>query len=64
VAPLTTKLRNYPWRVWCESGDQPGQVMLEQIRTVSKDRILKVLDVLDRHALTETLDRLAEMFAP
>jgi mRNA interferase MazF len=64
VVPLTTKNKPYPWRVDCVVGDQPGQVMPEQIRTISKDRVLRVLASADRSVLNEVLDRLAEMLAP
>jgi len=39
-------------------------VMTEQIRTVSKDRVLKTLEVADKSTVNESLDRLCEMFAP
>jgi len=63
VVPLTTKQKPYPWRVSCDFANQTGQVMTEQIRTVSKERLVKHLDVADRRALNEVMDRLAEMFA-
>jgi mRNA interferase MazF len=64
VAPLTTKSKPYPWRVGCDFGGQGGQVMTEQIRTVSKDRVLKTLEVANRSTVNESLDRLCEIFAP
>jgi mRNA interferase MazF len=64
IAPLTTKRKSYPWRINCEVGDSPGQIMLDQIRAISKDRIIKWLDIMPPTTERTTLDRLAEMFAP
>ena len=40
IAPLTSRLRNYPTRVPCRVEGKQGQVVLDQIRTVDKDRRL------------------------
>ncbi|MDP2209048.1 MAG: type II toxin-antitoxin system PemK/MazF family toxin [Bacteroidota bacterium] len=41
IAPLTTKLRNYPTRVSCRVEGKQGQIVLDQIRPV--DKVLSVL---------------------
>ena len=41
VAPLTSKLRNYPTRVPCRVEGKQGQIVLDQIRTVDKSRLVK-----------------------
>jgi mRNA interferase MazF len=64
IAPLTTKFRPYPWRVDCEQDGEPGQVMLDQIRTVSKTRIVKWLEAAPTELTNRVHDRLSEMFAP
>lgn len=43
VAPLTTKSKNYPTRVKVRHHDQTGWVVIDQIRTIDKSRIIKVL---------------------
>jgi len=43
VAPLTTKGRKYPTRVYCRFKGKKGQVVLDQIRTIDKERLLKRL---------------------
>lgn len=46
LAPMTTNLNTYPTRVLVEHNQQQGMVVLDQIRTVDKRRIIKVLDKL------------------
>lgn len=41
VIPLTTKGKNWPTRVDVIFGDKIGQAVCEQIRTVSKERLVK-----------------------
>ncbi len=41
TAPLTSKLRNYPTRVLCKVEGKQGQIVLEQIRTIDKLRLIK-----------------------
>src|SRR3972149_1779135 len=40
VAPMTTKGRNYPTRVPCTFQGKEGQVVMDQIRTVDKNRLI------------------------
>jgi len=63
VAPMTTKGRKYPTRVECDFGGKQGQVVLDQIRTVDKTRLIKNLGELDDETQAEALRVLAEMFA-
>ncbi len=63
VAPLTTKPKPYPWRVGCDLDGIEGQVMLDQIRTISKDRVLKQLSATEPGLTREVLDGLARLFA-
>jgi mRNA interferase MazF len=43
IAPMTTKSRNYPTRVKVKHNNQTGWVVLDQIRTIDKVRILRTL---------------------
>lgn len=63
VAPMTTKGRKYPTRVECEFKGKQGQVVLDQIRTVDKTRLVKKLGELSEDTQEEVLRVLAEMFA-
>ncbi len=64
VAPMTTKGTAYPTRVACKFQRRHGQVVLDQIRTVDKARLVRRLGRLDSLAQTKVLGILGEMFAP
>jgi mRNA interferase MazF len=63
VAPMTTRGRTYPTRVACKFQGKEGQVVLDQIRTVDKSRLVRKLGRIDRATQTEVLATLAEIFA-
>jgi mRNA interferase MazF len=63
IAPITSKLRNYPTRVPCKVGDKPGQIVLDQIRTVDKTRLFKKISTLNRLTQNKVLSVLKEMFS-
>ena len=46
VAPMTSHSKNYPTRVSVKHNKTSGWVVLDQIRTVDRQRIVKVLDQL------------------
>ena len=64
VAPMTTKGRPYPTRVPCRFEGLEGQVVLDQLRTVDKARLVRRLGRLADDAQEAVLATLAEMFAP
>jgi mRNA interferase MazF len=64
VAPMTTKGMSYPTRVACKLQGKRGQVVLDQIRTVDKKRLVRKLGRIDKQTQTEVLSLLNEMFAP
>jgi len=64
VAPMTTKGQPYPTRIACRFSGRNAQVVLDQIRTVDKVRLVKRLGRLGEAAQEEVLSKLAEMFAP
>jgi mRNA interferase MazF len=63
VAPMTTKGREYPTRVSCSFQGKEGQVVLDQIRTVDKARLVQKLGKVGKNTQEEVLSILAEMFA-
>ena len=63
VAPMTTKIRNYPSRITCLFQDNKGQIVLDQIRTVDKSRLIKKLGVIDDKSQFEVIEVLQEMFS-
>lgn len=63
IAPLTSKLRNYPTRVPCKVEGKQGQIVLDQIRTVDKIRLVKRIDTLNKLTQTKVLNVLKELFS-
>ena len=63
VAPMTTKGQPYPTRVTCQFQGKEGQIVLDQIRTVDKTRLIKLLGQITTEEQKAVLDILAEMFA-
>lgn len=63
IAPMTTKGRGYPTRVPCTFHGKSGQVVLDQIRTVDKARLVKPLGKIDPITADAVLETLAELFA-
>ena len=47
IAPMTTNTKNYPTRVAVELNSMKGMIVLDQIRTVDKSRILKIIGQLN-----------------
>ena len=63
VAPLTTGSHAYPFRVACKFLRKSGHVVLDQIRTVDRARLVKRLGNISPQALEKSLAILKEMFA-
>ncbi len=64
VAPLTTGSHAYPFRVACRFGGKQGHVVLDQLRTVDRERLTKRLGVLAAPTQARILAILQAMFAP
>jgi len=64
VAPMTTKGTSYPTRVSCKFKGKQGQIVLDQIRTVDRARLVRRLGKIDKQTETRILSVLGEMFAP
>jgi mRNA interferase MazF len=44
IAPMTSQSKDYPTRVKIKQNNKEGWIMIDQIRTVDKQRIIKVFD--------------------
>ena len=64
IAPLTTGGHAYPFRIPCRFGGKPGHVILDQIRTVDEERLVRKVGRLSPTTLAQALSALQEMFAP
>ncbi|HEU4990764.1 MAG TPA: type II toxin-antitoxin system PemK/MazF family toxin [Gemmatimonadaceae bacterium] len=62
VAPMTTGAWPYPFRIPCQFAGKRGHVVLDQVRTVDRERLVKRLGALHRHTLSAALATLREMF--
>lgn len=63
IAPMTTKGKAYPTRVVCQFQGKDGQIVLDQIRTIDKTRLIKKLGQIGQDEQRVILDTLAEIFA-
>jgi mRNA interferase MazF len=64
VAPMTTNGRPYPTRVPVTFKRKVGQIVVDQLRTVDKSRLIKRMGNIDDATARSVLALLAEMFAP
>lgn len=62
VAPMTTGGHPYPFRVSCRFAGKRGHVVLDQLRTVDRERLRKRLGALSDTTMTDVLEILGEMF--
>lgn len=62
IAPMTTSSKNYPTRVEIKHENKIGWVVLDQIRTIDKNRIIKYLGNLSRPEIKEVKAVLKETF--
>lgn len=63
IAPMTTKSRDCPTRIPLKFGSKKGYVVIDQIRTVDKSRLVKLLGSVDIKTAKRVLNVLQEMFA-
>ncbi len=64
IAPMTTKGKEYPTRIPCTFQGKKGQIIVDQIRTVDKQRLVKKIGTISKKAQTKTLSLLQELFSP
>ena len=62
VAPMTTKSREYPTRIEVKHDDRQGWVVIDQIRTIDKRRIIRVLGKLSQTEIKKLKSVIKETF--
>lgn len=62
IAPMTTRSRSYPSRIACDFQGKQGEIVLDQIRTVDKSRLVHKLGRIDRLTQQKTLAGLYRLF--
>ena len=63
IAPMTSGARNFPTRVKTTFDGRAGNIILEQLRTIDKTRLIKKLGTLDPKSSTRILNTLQAMFS-
>ena len=62
LAPMTTNLKRYPTRVAVDHDGKKGMIMIDQIRTVDKKRVMQVLGMLTKSEIKNCKDIIKETF--
>jgi mRNA interferase MazF len=63
VAPMTTAGKDYPTRVSCTFKRKKGQIVLDQIRTIDKTRLVKKLGTIDPETQLKVITTLQRLFS-
>lgn len=64
VAPMTTGSRTAAFRIPLTFQGKQGLILLDQIRTLDKQRLIQRVGAVHEVTLTRTLHTLQDMFAP
>ncbi len=62
VAPMTTNSKNYPTRVEIKHDNRIGWVVLDQVRTIDKQRVIKTLGFLSNPEIKKVKSIIKETF--
>lgn len=60
---MTTAGRDYPTRVKCKFQNRDGEIVLDQIRTIDKSRLVKKMGQISEQEAEQVLIVLSEMFS-
>lgn len=63
IAPMTTAKKDYPTRVPCVFRKKQGQIVLDQMRTIDKTRLVKKLGAIDSNTQLDVITVLQHLFA-
>jgi len=63
IAPMTTAGRDYPTRISFKFKKKKGQIVLDQIRTIDKTRLIKKLGSINPETQIEVISVLQRLFA-
>ena len=62
IAPMTSTSKSYPTRVLVTHNNQSGWVVIDQIRTIDRKRIVKVFEVLTKLEILQIKSVIRETF--
>ena len=62
IAPMTSTIKPYPTRIIANFQGKKGQIVLDQIRTVDKQRLVKKLGSINEKTQNKVLSALTDLF--
>jgi len=62
IAPMTSQSKKYPTRVPVNHNNQNGWIILDQIKTIDKQRIIRVLDSLNEKEIKKVKEIMKETY--
>jgi mRNA interferase MazF len=62
IAPVTTTSKDYPTRIEIKHEKRSGWIVLDQVRIIDKQRVIKVLGKLTRSEIKEVKAVIKEIF--
>ncbi|MBN1930280.1 MAG: type II toxin-antitoxin system PemK/MazF family toxin [Desulfobacterales bacterium] len=63
IAPMTSAEKEYPTRISCTFQRKKGQIVLDQLRTIDKARLIKKLGTIDSKDQLDVISILQRLFA-
>jgi len=63
IAPMTSAQKEYPTRVSCTFQKKKGQIVLDQLRTIDKIRLIKKLGTIDSKSQLGVISILQRLFS-
>jgi mRNA interferase MazF len=63
IAPITSSIKNYPTRISITLDGKEGNIVLDQLRTIDKSRVIKKLGEIDYKTSKIVVKSLETMFA-
>ena len=62
IAPLTSTIKRFPFRLNCNFKNHQGQIALDHLRSVDKTRLVKKVGRIDEKTALEMCQLLNEIF--
>ena len=63
IAPMTSAKKEYPTRVSCSFRKKQGQIVIDQLRTVDKARLIQKLGTINSKTQLDVIAALQKLFA-
>lgn len=63
IAPMTSAQKGYPTRVSCTFQKKKGQIVLDQLRTIDKIRLIKKIGTIDSKSQLDVISILQRLFS-